>query len=94
MRIRGVAAQDRERRPSIPAAPRSRRDAFEHRQVAGGLAVDRANVVRRLDTGLGRGRIVARRDDAQIELTRQLETDFAVRERLAGFDLSTCAAVR
>ena len=71
----------------LPGAPRSGRmpsntDMFARRRV-----VDRADVVARAEAGLGRRRSVARRDDAQVVLPREIEADVAGRQRGARLDL-------
>jgi hypothetical protein len=67
---------------------RSRRTAeqartFEHRHVAGRLAVDAPHEVAGLQPGLGRGGAVARGNHPQVVLASQLQADVAIRQRLA-----------
>ena len=78
----------------VPGAPRSSARPFEHRHVARRLVVDGADVVARLQPGLRGRRAVARRDDAQVVLARQLEPDVALGRRVGRLIVLTCAGVR
>ena len=86
MRVARASANDRQldfgsRRPA------QRPHAVEDGHFASRFVVDCAQVVAGPEPGFGRRRSVARGDDAQIVLPREIDTDIAGRERRRGFDL-------
>ncbi len=86
MRIRRIAADDRQRDLGSGLAAQQA-DAFEHGKITGRVPVDGAHVVAGLQAGLGGWRTVARGDDPEVVLTRQLDADVSVGESGARLDV-------
>ena len=68
----------------VPGAPRSRRAPSNTDMSRVGLVSIATHEVAGLQPCLGRGGAVARGDDPQVVLARQLQADVAIGQRLAG----------
>src|SRR5437764_119648 len=86
VRIGGVAGDDGQADLGAGRAAQTRH-AFTHGHLARRDVADGAQVVAGPQPGFGGGGVVARRDDAQVVLPRELEADLARGLRRVRFDL-------
>ena len=86
MGIDGVAANDGQLHGRARCAAQ-RAHPFPDRHVARRLAVDHSDEIAGAEPGLRGGRVIARRDHAQVILTGELEADVARRQRRAALRL-------